>query len=105
MLYCINEFLYSNFTRQVTKNEGDFVHMFSIENIIPCMAKLKNTNCIVLKYETIEKCDEEQVKVIGTSFMRKYHHFTYPSSGVVNCKYVKGEGDYTTHRMKKVGMN
>ena len=76
--------------------------MFSIDNVIPCMDKLKNTNCIPLEHETIEKCDEDLVKPCGTAFMRLYHHFIYDSPGVVKCKYVKGVGDYQTHMMRKV---
>lgn len=83
------------------KNEANYVHMFSIDNIIPCMDKLSSTMSITLDYETIENSDEEIVKPSGQGFIRLYHHFIYPSPGVVNCKYVKGVGDYKSHSMIK----
>jgi hypothetical protein len=90
--------------RQVRQNEGNFVHMFSIMDIIPCMKKLKNTTSVELTYQDINEADEEPVRAIGKNFIKKYHHFTYISPGVVGCRYIKGIGDLVMNRMSQQGM-
>lgn len=61
--------------------------------------KLSNASTILLEAHQIDACEEDYVKAIGKGFIRQYHHFTYPSPGVVACLYVKGVGDYVTHKM------
>jgi len=90
--------------RQVRQHEANFLHMSSIVDIIPCMKSLRNTETRVLTSEDICKNDEKIVKPVGESFIKRYHHFTYPAPGVVNCRYVKGKGDYFKHEMRQEGM-
>lgn len=76
--------------------------MSSIEDIIPCIEKLSNTETVTLTYEMIQACDEEPVSSCRAPFIKKYHHFTYPRAGVVHCKYIKGQGEYQEELMKQV---
>ena len=76
--------------------------MFSIKDIIPCIKVLSNTETVTLSYESIEACDEHAVTPCRSPFIKKYHHFTYPRAGVVNCKYMKGSGEYHEELMKQV---
>lgn len=78
--------------------------MFSVRDIIPCMKKLSNTECIVLAREDILNCEENIVKPHGPAFIKLFHHFTYVSPGVVDCKYVKGVGHFNRHHMNQIGM-
>lgn len=77
--------------------------MYDINDIIPCFKVLSNTTSIKLSHEVINNCDEPVVRPTRSDcFIKKYHHYTYESIGVVNCKYIKGLGEYTTHTMKRV---
>lgn len=76
--------------------------MFSVRDIIPCMKKLSNTECIILVREDILKCEENIVKPHGPAFIKLFHHFTYVSPGVVDCKYVKGVGHFNRHQMNQI---
>jgi hypothetical protein len=78
--------------------------MFSVENIIPCMKNLNNTKCIQLTREDILDCEENIVKPQGAGFIKLYHHFTYASAGTVECKYVKGIGNFKRHKMNQQGI-
>jgi hypothetical protein len=78
--------------------------MFDINNIIPCMKKLKNTTSFEITYAEIVDADEEEVKPIGEAFIKKYFHFTYDGPGVVKCKFRKDENEvYKYHTMKRTG--
>lgn len=88
--------------RQVKEEVGNFKHMSSIQDIIPCIDKLSNTETVVLTYETIQSNDEDPVSSCRAPFIKKYHHFTYPRIGVVKCKYIKGQGEYKEELMKQV---
>jgi hypothetical protein len=78
--------------------------MFDINNIMPCMEKLKNTNSIEITYDEIVKADEEDAKPIGKGFIKKYYHFTYDGPGVVKCKFMKDDNEvYKYHTMNKMG--
>jgi hypothetical protein len=88
--------------RQVKEAEGNFKHMYSIQEIIPCIKNLSNTETIILAYETIQSMDEPAVTPCRAPFIKKYHHFTYPRPGVVHCKYMKGTGQYQEELMKQV---
>jgi hypothetical protein len=68
------------------------------------MKKLSNTECIVLAREDILNCEENIVKPHGPAFIKLFHHFTYVSSGVVDCKYVKGVGHFNRHQMNQIGI-
>jgi hypothetical protein len=86
--------------RAVRKHEKDFHHMYSCEDVIVSMENVKRTTKKQLTYEQIQSCDEE--KVIPKSriaFIKKYHHFKYVSCGVVECSYIKNEGDLFRHEM------
>lgn len=85
----------------MTAAEKDYVHMYSIQDIIPCLKNLKNTFTMELDHETINANDEGVVKPIGECFIKKYFHFQYVDVGVVRCKYMKGDGEYTTHSMRR----
>ena len=76
--------------------------MSSIQDIIPCIQNLSNTVTVQLTYENIQACDELPVTSCRSPFIKKYHHFTYPRPGVVNCKYIKGQGEYKEELMKQV---
>lgn len=63
--------------------------------------KLSRTMTTILEADQIDACDEENVKSIGKGFIRNYHHFTYCGAGVVACRYIKGKGNYVTHKMQQ----
>src|SRR5688572_5897978 len=84
--------------------EADFNHLSSISDILPCFNELKNTKPHELMPEEIRKCDEALVKPVGQAFIKLYHHFTYVSPGVVNCKIPNGEESYQRHEMKQEGL-
>jgi hypothetical protein len=88
--------------RQVKSAEGNYKHMHSILNVLPCIKVLSSTETIVLTYEQINECDEPAVSSIGTPWIKKYHHIAYVRPGVVKCSYIKGDGDYKEERMKQV---
>ena len=94
--------IYFLIVRQVRIAESDWQKMFSMETIIPCMKSLKNTTSIQLTAEEIRDNDEDVVKPIGAAWIKKYHHFTYEEKGVLNCKYIRGEGAYKREKMKQV---
>lgn len=88
--------------RAVSAAEANFVHMKSADDIIPCMTKIKNTTAFQLTAEEIKACDEDVVKPVGQGFIKKYHHFSYEKSGEVKCQYIRGEGSYVKHKMRKL---
>ena len=61
----------------------------------------KICNMVLVEFEArqIDACDEENVTPVGKPFIKKYHHFSYGGAGVVNCRYVKGVGDFVRHTM------
>lgn len=86
--------------RQVREAEGNYQPMVTAEDVIRAVGgKLSNTIDVLLEANQIHACDEDAVKAVGKGFIRKYHHFTYPSPGVVSCRYIKGEGPYVAHKM------
>lgn len=90
----------ANNNRQVRIEEGNFHHMYSIADLIPCIKMLSNTNVVELTYDEILECDEPTVTP-SRPFIKNYHHFTYVREGVVRCKYIKGVGDYNEETMKQ----
>ena len=86
--------------------EGNYNPMVSATDVIQAIGgKLRNQMSILLEAAQIDACDELNVKPVGKGFIRSYHHFTYPSAGVVACSYVKG-GSYVVHKMTQgPGMN
>lgn len=84
------------------KAEADFKHMVSVDDIIPCMKKIKNTTSIELKSQEIRDSDEDVVKAVGKGFIKKYHHFKYERPGELKCQYVRGEGGHQVHNMKQL---
>lgn len=84
------------------KAEGDFQHMKNVDDIIPCMQKIKNTTAIKLTSQEIQDCDEDVVKPEGPGFIKKYHHFAYENPGQLKCQYIRGVGDYQIHRTKQL---
>jgi hypothetical protein len=88
--------------RQVTESVGNFKHISSIQDVIPCIQNLSNTQVVQLSYEQIQACDEPPVTCCRAPFIKKYHHFTYPRHGVVKCLYIKGQGSYNEELMKQV---
>lgn len=90
------------FYSQVKAAEADFTHMYNISNIVDCMGSLRNTTQVKLSYEEIVQCDDVQtVSPVGEGFIKKYHHFKYVRSGVVQCKVKKSDPKYITHMMSK----
>lgn len=82
--------------------------MSSITDILPCIQVLSNTVTVELTYDAINACDEPAVSPCHGPFIKKYHHFTYPRPGVVQCKYMKGNGEYQEEIMRQQkddGMN
>lgn len=80
--------------------------MYNITNIVDCMGALRNTTSVQLSYEEIAACDDvHNVSAVGEGFIKKYHHFKYVRSGVVQCKVKKSDPTYTTHMMSKVAGN
>jgi len=87
--------------RQVRSAEGNYKHMHSVLNIIPCIKVLSNTETIVVSYDEIQACDEPSVSAVGGPWIKKYHHMVYVRPGVVKCSYIKGDGVYKEERMKQ----
>ena len=66
---------------------------------------LSRTHSIELSYDDITSCDEPLVKPAGYCFIKKFFHFTYPSAGTVNGKYMKDPSlNYSSHKMLRGGM-
>lgn len=85
--------------RKVRKAENDYKHMYNIDNIISEVKSLKNTEVIVLSYETIISCEEPPRKPVGGGFIKKYHHFRYVSTNILLCQYIKGVGPEVRHEL------
>ena len=77
--------------RQVKKAEGNFVHLSSVNDIVNCVDAVRNTTKHIFTADEINSHDIEKTKAVGGAFIKKYHHFSYPESGVVRCSYMKGE--------------
>lgn len=93
-----------NFFRAVRDAEANYIHMFDINNIIPCMGKLKNTTSYEITYDEIADNDEDDAGPNGKPFIKKYFHFAYDGPGVVKCKFMKDDKEaYKFHTMKKTG--
>ena len=80
--------------------EGNFISMATANDVVGAIeGKLSNAMTTIFEAHEIDACDEENVKPIGKGFIRNYHHFTYRGAGVVACRYIKGVGQFTTHKM------
>lgn len=88
--------------RTVKEAEGNYHAMITAEDVVDSVVgKLSNMMTMILKAEQIDACDEDNVKSIGKGFIRNYHHFSYRGAGILACRYIKGSGDYSIHRMKQ----
>jgi hypothetical protein len=88
-------------SRAVRNAEGDWKKMYNVDTIIENTKNVNNTTYVKLSAEEINANDEDVVTPKGGAWIKKYHHFTYESAGVVKCKFVKGRGEYKRHTMQQ----